>query len=118
MFALFRSLTERVKALFISTAALDFEADFIARQAERKADLLRRAAEYEREGLHPVAKELRQQAEALSIQRPLASILPSVEHLQADRQGTLFLPYDADGIVIQPDDHRPSPRPKKKGAQR
>lgn len=30
MFALFHALTERVKALFITTAALDFEADLLA----------------------------------------------------------------------------------------
>lgn len=90
MFALFRALTDRVKALFITTAALDFEADFLTRQAERKANLLRQAAQYEDEGLPLIARDLRQQAETLSGQRPLASVLPSIEHLEADRPNDLL----------------------------
>jgi hypothetical protein len=81
MLTLFRALSERVKALFITTAALDFEADLLARDAERKAELLRQAGRYEEEGLHAVAEPLRRQAEALSLQRPLAGVLPAVDHL-------------------------------------
>lgn len=100
MFALFRSLTDRVKALFVTSAALDFEADFAARQAERKAELLRRAAEFEREGLPSVSKDLRSQAEALSIQRPLATVLPAIEHLAPSQDGAAsvhLLPLAANG---------------------
>jgi hypothetical protein len=81
MFTLFRALSERVKALFITTAALDFEADLLARDAERKAELLRQAQRYEAEGLTGVAEQMRRQAEALSLQRPLAGVLPAMDHL-------------------------------------
>lgn len=114
MFALFRSLTDRIKALFVTTAALDFEADLAVRHAERKAELLRRAAAYDEEGLHVVAKELRHQADVLSIQRPLASVLPSVEHLQADREGPLFISYEA---TNNGEAHGQPRSPKKKGAR-
>lgn len=46
MIALFRAVIERVKALFITAAALDLEADFVARHAERQAELLRQADRY------------------------------------------------------------------------
>jgi hypothetical protein len=54
---------------------LDFEAQLLARQAERKAALLRRAARYADEGLPHVAQELRQRAEALSFERSLGGVL-------------------------------------------
>ncbi|OAI40711.1 hypothetical protein AYO40_04455 [Planctomycetaceae bacterium SCGC AG-212-D15] len=53
---------------------LNFEAELIERQAERKAVLLRRATRYADEGLAHVAEELRQRAEALSFERSLASL--------------------------------------------
>lgn len=81
MIALFRALTERVKALFITTVALDFEAELFTRDAERKAELLRQADRYDAGGLHGIAQHLCRQAEALSCQRPLAGVLPAVEHL-------------------------------------
>jgi hypothetical protein len=84
MLAIFRALADRVRALFITHAALDFEAQFIASQAERKADLLRRADAYDREGLPSVAQDLRMQAEALSVQQPLAVVLPAIGHLEAE----------------------------------
>lgn len=81
MFALFRALTDRLKALFITTAALDFEADLLARDAERKAELLHRADRYDADGRHGIAEHLRRQADSLSLQQPLAGVLPAVEHL-------------------------------------
>lgn len=86
MFHLFRVLADRVKALFIANAALDFEGQFASRAAERKAELLREAQTYEQEGLPIVAQELRQRAEAIDIQKPLACVLPSLEHWQAHDQ--------------------------------
>jgi hypothetical protein len=83
MIALFHALTERLKALFISDVALDFEAELLARAAERQAELLRRADRYDSEGLSGIAGQLRRQAEAIDLQRPLAGILPALEHLQA-----------------------------------
>lgn len=76
MFAFIRALFERFKARFVADAGLDFEAQLISRDAERKAVLLRKAARYDDEGLHAVAQELRHRAEAISWQRPLASLLP------------------------------------------
>lgn len=80
MFALFRNAIDRVKALFIAEAALDFEAQLIARNADRKAELLRQASEYEREGLSGVAEEMRQLADRICLREPLACVLPSVDH--------------------------------------
>ena len=60
---LFRAITDRLKALFVADVASDLEAQFLARNAERKADLLRQAQKYEDEGLKSVAHQVRQQAE-------------------------------------------------------
>jgi len=118
MFALFRALTERVKALFLTTAALDLEADLLARDAERKAELLRHADRYDAEGLDGIAQQLRRQAENLSLQRPLASVLPAVEHLldadgrrEANPHPTR-MPNRSPGILPLTN---VSPRTKKKG---
>jgi hypothetical protein len=62
---------ERIKALLLSEATLDLEAQALVRHAERKADLYRRAAALEAEGLPTVADELRRQAETLNPQEPL-----------------------------------------------
>jgi hypothetical protein len=115
MFHLFRALAERVKALFLTHAALDFEAEFLARDAERKAELLRQAARYEEEGLSSVARQLRQQAESVDSQRPLAIVLPAVEHLQSEVQARpLLLPEIADSTPANPQASA-SPCPRKKG---
>jgi hypothetical protein len=71
MLAWFRALVERIKALMLSEAALDLEAQSLVRHAERKADLNRRAAALEAEGLTTVADELRRQADTLNLQEPL-----------------------------------------------
>lgn len=83
MFQLFHALAARLKALFVANVALDFESEFASRNAERKALLLQQATEYEKSGLPEVASELRQRADEIDIQKPLASILPSIEHWQA-----------------------------------
>ena len=94
MLQLFHVLAQRVKALFITNAALDFEAQFVARDAERKTELLRQVAQYEKEGLHVIAQDLRERAEKISLEQPLATVLPSIEHLHAD---VLALPNDTKG---------------------
>lgn len=118
MFQLFRALAERVKALFLTHAALDFEAEFLARDAERKAELLRQAARYEEEGLSSVARQLRQQVEMVDLQRPLATVLPAVEHLQAGMPALPLFPSEI-GDDVPANTVRPrlevSPCPKKKG---
>ena len=42
---------------------------------------------YEDEGLNVIAHHLRQQAEHLSLQRPLAIVLPAIEHLLSTNGG-------------------------------
>jgi hypothetical protein len=76
-----RPLVDRLKALFATSAALDLEPELLARAAERKAELLRQAERYEAEGLPTVAAELRQHAQDNLLQRPLAGVLPAIEHL-------------------------------------
>jgi hypothetical protein len=121
MFALFRPIIDRLKALFATSAALEIEAQFLARDAERKAELLRLAAHYENQGLHSIAEQLRHQADTLSFHQPLASVLPAVEHLHADKPGglKLFTP-PADNPEVQHDPVReknilPLPQRRKKG---
>ena len=109
MIGMFRGLIDRAKALFITTVALDFEAQFVANQAERKADLLRQAAVYEREGLKSVAQDLRTQAEGISTQRPLATLLPAIEHLQN--------PQDVPLLANEETIARPAPTARKKGGR-
>ena len=82
MLSIFHAITDRLKALVVTRAALELESEFLVRDAERQAELLRQAARYEEEGLHGVAQQLRQQAETLNFQRPLASVLPALAHLQ------------------------------------
>ena len=81
MIELFRALAGRVKSLFAADAALEFEAEFLARAAEHKAELLRQAERYDKEGLRGIALHLRRQADELSDQRPLAGVLPALNHL-------------------------------------
>ena len=83
MFQLFHALAARLKALFVANVALDFESELAARHADRKAGLLRQAADFEKENLPEVAAELRQRAAELDLRQPLASILPSIQHWQA-----------------------------------
>ncbi len=96
MFRVFKALVDRVKALFLTDAALDLQAQLLTRAADRKADLLRRAAAFEAEGLSLVASELRQQAGALDLARPLAIVLPAVEYLTASDHSVPELPGPAE----------------------
>ena len=82
MFSFARSLMDRFKSLFVTHAVLELEADLIAAYAERKAELLRRADQYEKEGMHAVAEQLRQQVDRLSPDKPLGSALTITAHLQ------------------------------------
>ena len=93
MFHLFRAVIDRIKVLLATAAALELEADALARHAERKAELLRLAQQYESERLSPVAQELRQHAEALNLQQPLAGATISLASWQgADRPPALPAP--------------------------
>lgn len=83
---LFRALAERVKALFITNLALDLEAEFLERSAERKAKLLQWAERHEAEGYHQIAHELRQQAHSMHHDEPLGAVLRAFRHLGVEPQ--------------------------------
>lgn len=74
MFSWFRPWAECFRARR-ADSHLDFESELLSRAAERKAQLMRRAARYEVEGLTQVAQELRACAEILSFEKPLSSLL-------------------------------------------
>jgi len=84
MFDAFHALSDRIKALFVADMALDLEAQLVSRQADRQAELLLQAEGHDRHGFPGVAARLRAQAEALGLDRPLAGVLPALEHWQAD----------------------------------
>jgi len=84
MFDAFHALADRIKALFVADMALDLEAQLVSRQADRQAELLLQAEGHDRHGFPGVAARLRAQAEALGLARPLAGVLPALEHWQAD----------------------------------
>jgi hypothetical protein len=87
MLGLFRTLVERVKAVLAVRAAQEIEADAIAHAAERRAELLKRATEYEAGGQKEVAAELRAAVGRSDAGRPLAGVLPAVEHLTGGTAG-------------------------------
>ncbi len=111
---IFRVLADRLKALFIADVASDFEAQLLARDAERKAQLLRQAQKYDDEGLKGVAQHLRQQTQALGVERPLASVLPAIEHLQ-NTERSLFPIEDSPAVLMLPAPVPPITNKKKKG---
>ena len=80
---IFRALGARLRALFLTELALDLETQFTSRQAERKAELLRKAQQYHEQGLNDLADELRGHAADLSASRSLNEALPSLSELAA-----------------------------------
>jgi hypothetical protein len=86
MLGLFRAIGERVKALFLTNLALDLEAEFLERSAERKVKLLQWAERHEQEGYPTLAHELRQQANAIQHDQPLGVVLPALKHLGVESQ--------------------------------
>jgi hypothetical protein len=87
MLGLFRALVERVKAVLVVRAAQEIEADALTHAAHRRAELLDLAAEYEAQGQGEVAGEIRAAVGRADADRPLAGVLPAVEHLTGD-EGT------------------------------
>jgi hypothetical protein len=112
MFEIFRALSNRVKAIFAADAALQLEAEFLTRAAERKAELLRQAERYEQEGLGGIALHLRCQAEELSEQRPLASVLPAIGHLTATDSAAI--PHTANALAPPAPERLPLASPPKR----
>ena len=82
MFSICRALIDRFKAFFMMHAVLELEADLIILGAERKAELLSRADQFEKAGRKIVAQELRRRAETLSSDELLGSVQVSIAHLQ------------------------------------
>jgi hypothetical protein len=81
MLGLFRAVVERVKAVLLVRAAQEIEADALAHAAHRRAELLELAARYEAQGRGEVAAEIRAAVGRVDPDRPLAGVLPAVEHL-------------------------------------
>src|SRR4051794_23362846 len=86
MLSLFRPLIERVMALLALAAAQELQAEALARQAERRAELLRKARDYEAEGLTAVAEQLRREADLLDAPQPVACVLAPAELLARPEQ--------------------------------
>lgn len=81
MFKLFRVILDRIKALLVTQAVLEFETDFVIQHAERQAQLLRLAAGYEAEGMPLIAQHVRRQAETLGAHGSLVWQLPSLPNI-------------------------------------
>lgn len=112
MFNLFRAVIDRIKALLAPSAALEFEADALTRHAQRKAELLRLAEQYESEKLHAVARELRQHAEGLDQQQPRVGTMIALASWQST-EAPAALPAPAQKMVqpvFHPRNNRRKPR--------
>jgi hypothetical protein len=81
MLGLFRAVVERVKAVLVVRAAQEIEADALAHAAHRRAELQDLADRFEAQGQGEVAGELRAAVGTVDADRPLAGVLPAVEHL-------------------------------------
>src|SRR5262245_30894362 len=77
MTELFDVVAARLKAVFAAQAALELEAELIECHVQRKAGLLRQAAELEREGLAELAAELRRHAGEVSLRTPGEGVTPT-----------------------------------------
>src|SRR3954463_6114276 len=84
MRSVFQTMADRLRALFVADLALEFEAQLLARQADRRAKLLVQAEQHDQHGFPSVAAQLGRQAEALSPARPLAAIRPALEPWRPD----------------------------------
>ena len=76
MSELFRAVSARLKAIFTAHTALELEAELLIHHIERKAMLLGRADQFEKEGMADLATELRQYASKMDPQRPAEAMLP------------------------------------------
>jgi hypothetical protein len=83
MFSMIRTMMDRFKCLFMTQAVLELQSAVIVACADRKAELLRRAARFDEEGLADIAAYLRRQVESLSTEKSLVSVLAIAEHWQA-----------------------------------
>lgn len=86
MTELFDAVSHRLKTIFTAHAALELEAEAIARHVERKATLLKQAAKLEEDGMKGLADELREHAGGLDPRRPTESVLPMLTQSQTTQQ--------------------------------
>jgi len=113
MSELFDAVAARLKAIFTARAALELEAELILGHIERKAALLRRADELDREGLGELAAELRNHAGRLDPRRPAEAVPPALPAPAPGGQVALTLPETLpkdDGDLTAP----PGPAPRRK----
>lgn len=113
MLNMFRALSDRVAALFATHVALDYEQQFLLHQSDRKVELIRKAQELEERGLHDLAVELREQADQLSLQRPLSSVLPATDELQGRLLTSADVPQSSKPVTL-PAPRKPQKRSVKK----
>jgi hypothetical protein len=114
MFSIFPNLIVRLKVLVLTFIVADLEADLVAATADRKAELLCRAKQYEQDNLPSVAEQLRQQAEALAPDTPLASVAGPIAHLQTDQTLSAAADVPASLSAAAPAESPPPPSKKKK----
>ncbi len=79
MFRMLKTIARRLKTLFVVDSALDRKVEFLARHAERKAGLMRRALEYDEQGFPEIAEELRRQTAEFSIEPQLGRMSLAIE---------------------------------------
>ena len=84
---LFSTCVDRIRALFLADAAMELESQALAREAERKAELLRQAEDYRAQGLGDLADELQQRTAQMNWNQPLAGVLPAVAHWRDQGNG-------------------------------
>jgi len=99
MLWIFKRIRDRIKTLLIADAAGDLEAELLDHHAERKADLLRKAQDYQEKGMESLAEELRERAAGLSIEKPLIS--PAIGKLAEN---------DSDGQISHPENSPDEPK--------
>ena len=116
MFSIFPDLIARLKALVLMFIVADLEADLIAAAAERKAELLRQANQYEHDDLPGIAEQVRKQTEALATDKPLASVTAAIAHLQedSDTSANATVPLPTGPQPESPAAESPRPTAKKK----
>src|SRR4051794_7635010 len=114
---LFRAVTERLKAVFTAHTAVELEADLTSRHVERKAGLLRQAAQLEAEGMAELAQALRRAAARWAPSGRAAGLLPPLCNRAAETPG--LTPAHVPGPQGKTADIAPAEGPgrKKRGPQ-
>jgi len=103
MTELFDAVSQRLKTIFTAHAAMELEAEVIARHVERKATLLHQAAKLEKDDFKDLADELRQRTSGLDPRRPTEAMVPLLT--QPNEAPT---PH-ADGEAVHPTPDNPTP---------